>query len=127
MSKFLTPAVLLLFAAPAFAQTTTKTWEGTWVNKKYNSNGTMVCVAKEGKDGTWTANFSGVFMGQKFSFDVKFQAKAGKGQSDLSGTATVRNAQYEWTGAMKGEKLTGKYTANNGYNGDFELTEVKKK
>lgn len=131
MSKFIAPAVVaLLLTAPAFAQTATKTWEGTWVNKKYNTNGTMTCVAKEGKDGVWTANFSGVFMGQKFSFDVKFQAKAAKGQpgqSDLSGTATVRNAQYEWTGAMKGDKLTGKYTANNGYNGDFELTEVKKK
>lgn len=127
MSRLVVSALVMLIAASAFAQDTAKTWEGTWVNKKYNSNGTMTCVAKEGKNGVWTANFSGVFMGQKFSFDVKFQAKPGKGQSDLSGTATVRNAQYEWTGAMKGDKLTGKYTANNGYNGDFELTEVKKK
>lgn len=108
-------------------QEVTKTWEGKWVNKKYSTQGTMTCVAKEGKDGTWSATFSGAFMGEKFSFDVDFQAKPGKDQSDLSGTATVRNAKYEWTGAMKGDKLTGTYTANNGYNGDFELKEVKPK
>jgi hypothetical protein len=125
--RLLAFAAVVCLTAPAAAADTEKTFEGTWNNRKYNSSGTMKCVATEGKDGVWKANFSGVFMGEKFSYDVTFDSKAGKGQTDLSGKATVKNAQYEWTGALKGDKLTGKYAANNGYNGTFELKEVKKK
>jgi hypothetical protein len=126
MFRFATVALLALFGSSAFALDDAKTWEGTWVNKLYNTNGTMKCVATE-KDGTWKANFSGVFQGEKFSYDVTFDGKPGKGQTDLSGTATIRNHQYEWTGSIKGNTLTGKYKANSGYNGDFVLKEVGKK
>lgn len=126
MSRFATAAVLLAACAPAFAADDAKTWEGTWVNKLYNTNGTLKCVATEKEKGKWTATFSGVFMGEAFSYDVAFDGKPGKGQTDLSGTATIRNHKYEWTGAMKGDTLTGKYKANSGYHGDFTLKEVKK-
>lgn len=127
VKKFIVAAVLALVGSSAFAQDGSKTWEGTWVNKKYNSSGTMKCVAKEGKDGEWSATFTGVFMGEAFKHEVKFQATPGKNQMDLAGKAKVKNADYEWTGVMKGDKLTGKYTATNGYNGTFELKETKKK
>jgi hypothetical protein len=125
MIRSTTAALVALLGTSAFAGEK-KTWEGTWNNKLYGTSGTMKCVAEEGKDGVWTANFSGVFQGEKFSYDVTFDGKPGKGQTDLSGTATIRNHKYEWTGSIKGDTLRGKYKANSGYNGDFVLKEPGK-
>lgn len=122
--------VLVLMSASELgmaADDDARTWEGTWVNRRYNSNGTLRCVATPGKDGTWTATFSGVFMKEQFSFDVKFQGKPGSGQTDLSGNADIRNHKYEWTGAIKGDSLTGRYRSNSGYFGEFTLREIKRK
>jgi len=127
MIRFLTAAVLVLSASVAMAQEGTKTWEGTWNNKKYNSKGTLKCVAKLGKDGKWTATFTGVFMAEKFTYDVTFDEKKGKAQSDLTGKATIRNQNYDWTGSIKGDTLTGSYKSNGGYFGDFVLKEAKAK
>lgn len=104
-----------------------KTFEGTWTNKQFGTSGTMKCVAQSEKDGNWKATFSGVFRGRRFSYDVTFKAKTGKAQEDLSGNATISGAKYQWKGVMKGDTLTGKYSADNGYYGDFVLKAPKKK
>jgi hypothetical protein len=112
---------LCSFAAVALAEETEKTWEGTWTNQRYNTTGPLKCVGQPEKDGSWKATFSGKFQGRPFSYDVTFKAKPGKGQEALSGTATVNGFKYQWTGVLKGDKLTGRYRANNGYYGTFTL------
>jgi hypothetical protein len=118
-------AILLGFSTLAMAEPDSRTWKGTWVNKRYNSNGTLECVAKPGKDGTWTATFSGVFMGKPFTYDVTFDGKAAGGQTILSGKAEINNQKYDWTGSIKGDTLKGQYRSNGGYFGDFTLKEAR--
>ncbi len=104
-----------------------RTWEGKWNNKKYGSSGPLRCIATEGDNGKWKATFSGTFQGEGFSYDAEFDSKAGKGQTDLSGTAKIRGHDYEWTGSIKGNQLKGTYKSSVGYFGTFVLTEAKKK
>jgi hypothetical protein len=121
MLRFVLPLMLLCgFAAAAPAQEE-KTWEGTWTNQRFNTSGRLKCVAQEEKDGIWRATFTGKFQGRPFSYDVTFKAKPGKGKTDLSGNARVNGYKYQWTGVMKGNTLTGRYRANNGYYGNFVL------
>jgi len=127
MTRILAVLLLALTVTTADAADAAKTWEGTWNNKKTNSRGTLKCVATKGKDGTWTATFSGLFHAEKFSYDVTFSEKPGTAGSALSGSAGIRNHKYEWTGALKGDTLTGSYRANSGWFGDFVLKEVKGK
>lgn len=123
MRGFVAVAVLGLFGGLVGADEPSKTWEGTWVNKKYNTTGTLKCVAKPDKDkvGAWNATFSGVFQGRPFSYDVTFEEKKGAKRSDLSGKSKIGNHDYEWTGALTGDVLTGQYKSNSGYYGTFTL------
>ena len=125
MSRQLLATVGILIASVGFAADDPRTFEGTWVNRKYNTNGTMKCVASPQKDGTWKATFSGKFMGDPFSYDITFQSKAGKEQLDIGGPATIRNHKYGWAGTLKGDTLSGRYRSNSGYFGEFVLKEVK--
>ena len=126
MFRLIIATALFLTASTVVADEGAKTWEGTWNNKKFGTSGTLKCIATPGKDGKWTAKFSGVFMNDPFSYDVTFDAKPGKNQSDLNGKAELRNHKYEWTGSIKGDTLRGTYRSNSGYFGDFVLKEVKK-
>ncbi len=102
-----------------------KTFTGTWNNRKYNSSGPLKCVARPGKDGNVIATFTGTFKGDPFKYNVKFQAKPGRNQMDLSGKATISGHIYKWTGSLVGGRLRGKYLGTNGYNGEFVLNEKK--
>lgn len=116
---------LSLFGAALHADDSPRTFQGNWTNRKTRSNGTMKCVGKPGEGGTWNATFSGSFQGSPFSYEVTFQAKSDRGQSALSGKAVIQNRKYEWAGALKGDTLTGRYRADNGWFGDFVLKESK--
>ncbi len=102
-----------------------KTFTGTWNNRKYNSSGPLKCVAKPGKNGVVIATFTGTFKGDPFKYNVQFRAKPGRGQTDLSGEATISGHIYKWTGSLIGTRLRGKYLGSNGYNGEFILNESK--
>lgn len=101
-----------------------RTFEGNWNNRKYNSSGKMTCVANETSPGQWTGVFSGVFQGERFQFTAQFQGRASAGGTELSGDARIRGAQYQWSGALVGNQLRGRYRASNGYNGEFALNET---
>jgi hypothetical protein len=127
MSRYVIAAILGLAGGTALAADDPKTFEGTWVNRKYNTNGTLKCVATKESGDTWKATFSGKFQGENFSYDVTFKGKPGRGgQTDLSGTAEIRNHKYTWEGTLKGEMLTGRYRSNSGYFGEFNLRTPKK-
>lgn len=125
MLRFVVAWVAVSVFAPVALAQDKQTWEGPWVNKLYNSTGTMKCVGQKQKNGTWKATFSGSFQGRDFSYNVTFTAKPGKGQENLSGMARINNARYQWTGVMKGDTLSGQYRASNGYNGTFVLKSKK--
>lgn len=102
----------------------TRTWEGTWNNRKYGTKGPLKCVASETKPGRWEATFTGLFQGDPFKYKATFLAKKGRGtQLALSGNATIRGHKYQWKGQMKGKGLRGDYDSSVGYNGQFILTE----
>lgn len=126
MSRTISLGLLVcLFASQLHAEE--KVWEGRWNNKKFGTSEPLKCVASETEKGTWKATFSGSFQGEAFTYDVQFDAKDGKGQSDLSGKANIRGHEYDWSGSLKGKQLKGKYTSNVGYFGEFTLTEPKQK
>lgn len=116
---------LLVACSPALAEEKTRTWTGTWRNLKFRTTGRLKCTAvtKDGK--TWDGTFEGAFQGRKFKYKAKFQAKPGRGRTNLSGTAAIDGAKYTWTGYIRGTTLSGKFRASNGYYGNFGLKEVK--
>lgn len=108
----------------AFAQDT-KTWEGNWVNKKFNTTGPLRCVLKINDDGTWEGTFTGTFQGDPFEYQAVFQAKKSGRTTNLAGTAEIRGAKYECVGQVRGDTLAAQYRATNGYFGQFQLKEAK--
>lgn len=107
-------------------QPATKTWEGTWMNRKYNTTGPLKCVAESKEDGTADATFSGTFMKDPFSYDVTVTTKQERNQMALTGTAQLDGDKYEWTGYVRGKVLYGQFKSLKGHNGEFRLTETSK-
>jgi len=119
MIFFVTSSLSLLEAGE------TRTWEGKWNNRKYNTTGPLKCVATSEDKRTWKATFTGLFKGDPFKYEAIFQSKSNGKQLDLSGDATIRGHKYQWIGLMKGATLSGKYKSNIGYYGEFVLKEKK--
>ena len=115
--------VTLAWCLSFFAAAAGEEWRGTWTNKKTRSSGTLRCVTRPDGEGKWKATFSGSFDGRPFNYNVAFQ-NAGSDEA-VSGTATISNRKYKWEGTLTPEKLTGKYKADNGYFGDFNLRKKK--
>ena len=101
-----------------------RTFRGKWNNRKFNSSGTMTCVAEEMSTGKWTAVFRGVFQGDPFEFEADFRSDSSGQKLSLTGQHTIRGAQYQWTGSLTGQTLRGRYRASNGFNGEFVLNET---
>lgn len=127
MMRIISFGLLAFFLASSLHAGEEKTWEGKWNNKRFGTSGPLKCVATETEDGKWKATFSGKFQGEGFTYDVTFDGTPGKGQTDLSGTATVSGQGYQWTGSIKGKQLKGKYKSDGANFGEFTLTEAKKK
>ena len=107
-------------------QPMTKTWEGTWMNRKFNSTGPLKCVATSKDESTAEATFSGTFMKDPFSYDVTVSATKERNQMTLTGTAQLDGDKYEWSGYVRGKVLYGQFKSLKGYNGEFRLTETSK-
>ncbi|QDT45007.1 hypothetical protein Pan241w_51240 [Gimesia alba] len=103
----------------------TRTWEGKWNNRKYNTTGPLKCVATSDEKGIWKATFTGLFKGDPFKYQATFRSQAKGQQLNLTGDATIRGHKYQWTGFMKGATLSGKYRSNIGYYGEFVLKQKK--
>ncbi|QDU05607.1 hypothetical protein V6x_53470 [Gimesia chilikensis] len=125
MSRFMLIAVLGMVCLSQVRAGETRTWEGKWNNRKYNTTGPLKCVATSDDKGNWKATFTGLFKGDPFKYEATFQSKSTGSQHNLSGKATIRGHQYQWIGLMKGTTLSGKYKSNIGYYGEFVLKEKK--
>jgi hypothetical protein len=115
MRTLFTAACSLALLAAASADE----WHGTWTNKRTRSSGKLHCVTNADGQGKWKATFSGSFEGRPFKYRVSFRS-SGSGDA-VAGTALISNRRYRWEGTLSPEKLTGRYRADNGYFGDFEL------
>jgi hypothetical protein len=120
---------LAAIESPAFAQEDSgeKSWEGTWMNRKYNTSGPLKCVAKAKDDTSADATFSGTFMRDPFKYDVTVATKQERSQTSLTGTATLDGDRYEWSGFVRGKVLYGQFRSLKGHNGEFRLQEVEHK
>jgi len=123
MKTLLLITLLTITTGTLHAEEKTKTWNGTWTNKKYGTSGPLKCVATfDGKD-TWKATFTGKFKGDPFKYPAEFKAQTKGRQTLLSGDSVIRGHKYKWKGAFKGKKLGGQYTSTVGYYGQFILEE----
>jgi hypothetical protein len=104
----------------------TKSWVGTWNNRKYKTTGPLRCVATSKDDGTAEATFSGTFMKDPFSYNVTVSTTAEKDRTVLQGTATLDGDKYEWSGYVRGKVLFGEFRSLKGHNGTFRLQETTK-
>jgi len=125
MARYLLVFYILTSSFSLLEAGETKTWEGKWNNRKYNTSGPLKCVAKSDDKGIWKATFTGLFKGDPFKYEAKFQSQPNGKQLNLSGDATIRGHKYQWMGLMKGTTLSGKYKSNIGYYGEFVLKEKK--
>jgi hypothetical protein len=121
---FLAVVWMALSALAADDQPTTKTWEGTWMNRKYNSTGLLKCVATSTGEDSAEATFSGTFMKDPFSYDVTVSTKKERDRMALTGTAQLDGDRYEWSGYVRGKILYGQFRSLKGHNGEFRLTET---
>lgn len=123
---FLLGCGLVELGGSAWGQETTKpkTWEGTWMNRKYNSTGPLRCVATAKDASSADATFSGTFMRDPFKYDVTVAMKQERNQTTLTGTATLDGDRYEWSGYVRGKTLYGQFRSLKGHNGEFQLEEV---
>lgn len=121
---------LLMLPAIAVAsddeQPTTKTWVGTWMNRKYKTSGPLKCVATRKDDSSAEATFSGKFVNDPFSYNVTVSTTAENDRTVLSGTATLDGDKYEWSGYVRGKVLFGEFRSLKGHNGTFRLQETTK-
>ncbi|MDX1945390.1 MAG: hypothetical protein SFU86_08275 [Pirellulaceae bacterium] len=129
--QLLALTLVLVVASPRLPADETepaaKVWEGTWMNRKYNSSGPLRCEAKAKDDGTAEATFSGTFMRDPFQYDVTVSTKQERSQMTLTGTATLDGDRYEWSGFVRGKLLYGQFRSLKGHNGEFRLQEVEPK
>lgn len=121
---FLTIILILVTGHAVAAET--RTWTGTWNNRKFGTSGPLRCVGEQNQPGQWSAVFTGTFKGDPFEYRAQFQSRIQRQNEVLSGKATIRGSQYEWTGTIRDKQLRGKYNSAVGYYGEFILNETSR-
>lgn len=114
---------------PAASQITSGqlSWQGTWNNRKYGTNGPLICTAAPKNDKTWQARFEGKGLGKPFRYDVEIATTARGDRTLLQGTSTVDGDVYRWTGYVQGQVFYGRYRSATGNNGEFQLRQMRSK
>lgn len=107
------------------AEAATKSWSGTWDNKKFKTNGPLTCRATQKDATTWEAKFTGEGLGKPFAYDATIKSADRNGRLVMGGTATVDGETYQWSGYVQGKFLLGSYRSATGNNGSFKLQEAK--
>ena len=107
--------------APKSSVPVNKAWSGTWNNRKYNTTGQLICTVVGEQNGQWIAKFTGIALGKPISYTALMTPKPSGANTALSGVTKVDGFEYQWSGTISGQSLTGSYKAANGNNGDFRL------
>ncbi|MCA9146597.1 MAG: hypothetical protein KDB05_27650, partial [Planctomycetales bacterium] len=112
-------------AAETKADDKPMSWQGTWNNRKYGTDGPLKCTAKAKDANTWEAKFEGTGLGKPFTYEATMTTTKRGERTLLQGTSTVSGDQYQWTGYVEGDSLFGKYRSASGNNGEFILKEPR--
>ncbi len=120
MKVLLVLAMLAPIATQA-ADPPSKSWSGTWNNKKYKTTGPLTCTVTSSKGGNWQATFSGTGLGNPFSYPATLKAMEKGGRIYLAGSTKVDGEAYRWSGYIQGQVLAGSYKSATGNNGTFSL------
>lgn len=89
---------------------------GTWVTTNRRLDGTMQAdVTNLGND-NWSGRFFGVWQGVDFDYTVKWSGPP----ENLTGTAVIDHADYQWNGDIADDHFKGKFTGSR-YTGHFDL------
>lgn len=103
----------------------TKSWSGTWNNKKYNTTGELTCSIIGEQNGQWIARFTGTGLGKPFNYTALITHKTVGTNTTMQGTTRVDGDMYNWSGTISGANMTGSFRSGTGNNGQFVLKEKK--
>jgi len=129
----LTAALLVLSALvcmisldlPLLAADATKSWSGTWSNKKFNTTGALTCSVIGNQNKQWIARFTGTGLGKPFNYTALITTTTNGNVISLSGTTKVDGDNYQWSGSVNGANMTGSFRSGTGNNGEFRLQAKK--
>jgi hypothetical protein len=96
-------------------------WSGTWNNRKYNTNGQLICTVLGEQNGQWLARFTGTALGKPISYTALMRPTQNGANTALTGTTKVDGFDYQWNATVAGKAMNGTYRASNGNNGEFRL------
>lgn len=99
------------------------TWQGTWNNRKYKTDGPLICTVTARDSDTWQAVFTGKGLGKPFEYNVTIKATKRGSKTILQGTSRIDGDNYQWNGTIERKQLVGLYRSASGNNGEFRLTE----
>ena len=89
---------------------------GTWKTTNRRLDGTMQAdVTNLGND-NWSGRFFGTWQGVDFDYTVKWNGPP----TNLTGTAVIDRADYQWTGDITDDHFKGQFTGSR-YTGYFDL------
>jgi hypothetical protein len=97
-------------------------YSGSWIDTGNPTRGPMTAKMTERADGKWNIQFDGIFQGAKFRHSVVVDRTA---DTVTSEGAKVNAAKYVWTGVIRDETFTGKYSSNRGHVGTWSMKRVK--
>jgi len=109
----------------AVAAEAAKAWSGTWNNQKFKTTGELTCTVVGEQNGQWIAKFTGTGLGKPFNFTALITVKDNGGAKALQGVAKIQGDNYQWTGSISGQTLTGNFQSGTGNKGDFKLQAKK--
>ena len=118
---FLTP----LIDSNASAADTNQAWSGTWNNQKFKTTGPLTCTVVGEQNGQWIAKFTGTGVGRPFNVTALITRKDNGAGKTLQGTSKVEGDNYQWTGTISGQTMSGKFRSDSGNNGSFQLQSKK--
>ena len=97
---------------------------GTWeANGRPDYGGDLHCVAKQVEDGKWKARFSG-YCGRQFVYKIDMLGAQEGDNVMFAGEVDLGEKDggiYQWTGEMRDDEFTGKYTSLSGKKGTFVM------
>ena len=96
-------------------------WQGSWNNRKFGTEGMLRCTATVKDEKTWEAKFEGTGLGRPFTYNVEISTTTRGERTLLQGTSMVDGDSYQWTGEVQNGMLIGTYRSASGNNGEFRL------
>ncbi len=98
------------------------TYKGKWVTTNRRLNGIQTCNVTWLGGEKWKGRFHGTWMGIKYDYTVDFKGKP----DNVTGTATIDGASYNWKGTISPEKFKATFTGSR-YTGYFDMDRVDTK